>query len=381
MIGEHTRGRCAALSSIVALAACSAAPARTLDRAFVSEANTATIAVVDLDEGRVESRIEVGLLPHNLVLSPDARTLYAVLAGSQAIAVIDTATATLSRTFVTAPVPHTRDDGTVIQPHIDQAAFGHTTCYDCHRDGGAAPRYVGGRPFGLRLSADGTRLFVAHINTGELVVFDPESGARRGAVALAPVGDVKEPTAVDLLGDEALVGMRATQPSRVPGLVRRLDALTLAPRGDIPSGANPVEVRALPALGLALCTRFDSNLVSAVSAAGETATVTVAGGPLGLTPLPDGRVLVLGYYSSSISLLDMARATAQTFAPTRDGLPLDNPTHAAVGTDPDIAWVVQSGTDAHLVALDVAGRRVQRSVPVNGLSYDVAIVRGSQAGR
>jgi DNA-binding beta-propeller fold protein YncE len=358
---------------VVVATAC--APA-THDRGFVSETATGTIAIVNLDEARVEQRIEVGLLPHNLVLSPDGRTLYATVVGSQAIAVIDTRRGALRETWLTAPVPSRRDDGSLIQPHVDTGAFGHTTCYDCHRDGGARPRYVGGRPFALRLSVDGARLFVAHLNTGELAVLDTATGARLAATALAPAGEVKEPASLDLLGDELLVSMRATQPTTVSGLIRRLDPETLAVRGDTPSGANPVELRALPSLGIAAVTRFDSDLLSELDASGEVASVKVANGPLGVTLLGGDRLLVLGYYSNAVSVVDLRRGLADTWALVQDGLPLVNPTHAAVGTESGIAWVVQSGTDARLAAIDLAARRVVRTLPINGLSYDVAIVPG-----
>jgi DNA-binding beta-propeller fold protein YncE len=381
MTRRQLEPRCAALLGAVALllaAGCTSASTRpTLDRAFVSETASATIAVLDLDKGLVEQRIEVGLLPHNLVLSPDRQTLYTALAGSQSVAVVDTASATLKATWLTAPVPERRDDGSVIQQHLDRGAFTHTTCYDCHRDGGAKPRYVGARPVGLRLSADGARLYVSHLNSGELVVLDTATGARLAATTLAPVGAVKEPAGLDLLGDELYVSMRATQPTHVPGLVRRLDAQTLAVRGDLPSGANPVEVRAAPALGVALVTRFDSNQLSLVNAGGEAASVTVANGPLGVLGLPGDRALVLGYYSNAVSVVDLHGGPADTWSLTLDGTPLANPTHAALGSDPGLAWVVQSGTDAHLIALDLVARRVVRSLPIDALSYDVAIIPGA----
>lgn len=365
------------LVGALALAACTcAAPSSkpTLDRAFVSEAATATIAVVDLDEGRVTRRIEVGLLPHNLVLSRDQHTLYTALAGSQAIAVIDTRTQTLRDTWLSAPVPQRRDDGGVIQEHVDRGAFSHTTCYDCHRDGGAKPRYAGARPVALRLSADGTRLYVAHLNSGELAVLDTATGARVAATILSPVGPVREPAGLDILGGELFVTLRATQPSRVPGVIRRLDEKTLAPLGDVPSSANPVEVRTAPSLGMALVTRFDSDQLSEVRAGAETASVTVANGPLGVLVLPGDRALVLGYYSNSVSLVDLVGGVADTWPLSLDGKPLANPTHAALGTDPGVAWVVQSGSNAHLIALDLGGKRVLRSIPINALSFDVAIV-------
>ena len=102
--------------------------------------------MVDGSSGTVAARIEVGLLPHNLVLSSDRKSLFVAVVGSQSIAEIDVDTARLRRTMLTAPVPDRRADGTLIQEHLDRGAFSHTTCHDCHRVGGAQPKYAGDRP-------------------------------------------------------------------------------------------------------------------------------------------------------------------------------------------------------------------------------------------
>src|SRR3954462_3993578 len=81
------------------------------DRVFVSQAGSSTVLAVDGASGKALARIEVGMLPHNLVLSRDGRTLYAAVVGSQAVAEIDPATLKLRRTLLTAPVPETRADG------------------------------------------------------------------------------------------------------------------------------------------------------------------------------------------------------------------------------------------------------------------------------
>jgi len=60
------------------------------DRVFVGQAGSSTVLAVDGASGKTLARIEVGMLPHNLVLSPDGRTLYAAVVGSQAVAEIDT---------------------------------------------------------------------------------------------------------------------------------------------------------------------------------------------------------------------------------------------------------------------------------------------------
>jgi hypothetical protein len=106
-------------------------------------------------------------------------------------------------------------------------------------------------------------------------------------------------------------------------------------------------------------------------------TFAASPGPFGLTPLPDGRVLALDYYSNAVSFLDQASGGSETVKLQRaDGEPYLNPTHAALSGDGRLAWIVASGTDAHLLGMDLATRRIVRDVPIDGLSFDVAVVPG-----
>lgn len=365
--------------SWVALAACGGqTPAP--DRLFVSQAGSSTIAVIDAGSGLVASRIEVGLLPHDLLLSADRRTLYAAVVGSQAVAEIDTATGTLRRTFLTAPVPERRADGSVIQAHRDQEAFTHSTCFDCHdgRPGSPPPRYAGDRPFGLLLSPDGARLLVSHLRSGALAEIDLASGRVARTIHLAPSGEAREAVALARLGPEIYVAMRPPQPSTAQGVVRRLDAATLAVLGEAPTGADPGSLLALPGRGRVLVSNFETDTVSEHDAAGVVRRHLASPGPLGLLALPDGRgALALDYYSNALTLLDLDGGPAETLPLERDGTPYVNPTHAALSTDGRVAWIVSSGTDGHLLAFDLAARRVVRDLPIDGLSFGVAVVPGS----
>jgi DNA-binding beta-propeller fold protein YncE len=356
-------------------------PAEPADRVFVSQAGSSTLAVVDGATGVTEARIEVGMLPHNLVLSPDRRTLYAALVGSQAIAEIDVASASLRRTFLTAPVPERRLDGSVIQPHVDQSAFGATTCYGCHRPGGAQPKYAGDRPFGLLLSPDGRRLYVSHLRASRLAVLNLEDGGSiERTVFLAPAGAATEAVALARMGGELWVALRPPQPSTLPGALRRLDAATLEPIADLPTGADPGALLALPDTGRVLVSNFETNTVTMHDATGaaSAARFEAAPGPLGLLALPGGRALAIDYYWNAISFLDLAAGTSETLLLQHDdGVPYANPTNAALASDGRRAWIVSSGTDGHLLALDLASRAIVRDFAIDGLSFGVAVVPGS----
>ena len=99
-----------------------------------------------------------------------------------------------------------------------------------------------------------------------------------------------------------------------------------------------------------------------------------APGPLGLLQLDASRVLALDYYSNAVSFLDLDDGSAQTLPLEHDGLPYANPTHAALASDRQSAWLVSSGTDGHLLQLDLPSRRIVRDVSIDGLSFGVAVV-------
>jgi DNA-binding beta-propeller fold protein YncE len=350
------------------------------ERVFVSQAGSSTLLVVDAGSGQTAARIEVGMLPHNLVVSPDRRTLYAALVGSQAIAEIDVATLSLRRTLLTAPVPERRSDGSIIQPHIDQNAFTASTCFGCHHPGGSEPKYAGDRPFGLLLSADGRRLYVTHLRASRLTVLDLEAGQIESTTSLAPVGQASEVVAIDRLDDEIWVALRAPQPSTEPGALRRLNTDTFETIADLPAGADPGALLALRERRQILVSNFASNTVTMHDAdddgGGTPFHFEAAPGPLGLTQLAANRVLSLDYYSNSVSFLDLDGKSVETLPLEHDGLPYANPTNAALASDGQSAWLVSSGTDSHLLQLDLASCSIVRDVAIDGLSFGVAVIPG-----
>jgi DNA-binding beta-propeller fold protein YncE len=371
--------RVAAWVAIASAPGCapSATVASSADRVFVSQAGSSTVALVNAESRTVESRIEVGMLPHGLVLSPDKGTLYAALVGSQAIAEIDVVSASLRRTMLTRPVPDRREDGTIILPHIDQNAFLRSTCYDCHRPDGAKPKYAGDRPFGILLSPDARRLFVSHLRSTELSVLNLETGAIERTVVLEPAGEAVEAVALASIGDEIWVALRPHQPSTSPGALRRLDASTLEPLGDMPTGADPGALLALPERGRVLVSNFETDTVTEHDDAGSAVRFSAAPGPLGLLALSADRVLSLDYYSNAVSFLDLAAGTSDTLPLEHAGAIYVNPTNAALASDKESAWIVSSGTEGHLLKLDLASRRVVSDVSIDGLSFGVAVVPGS----
>jgi DNA-binding beta-propeller fold protein YncE len=365
-----------AVALVAAPLGCSDPPAAPRHRVFVSQAGSRTVAVIDPERGETIKRITVGALPHRLLVDAAGRALYVVLVGSQAIAEIDLETLALRRTFLTAPVPERRDDGTVIAPHAEQQAFTRTTCFDCHHGaaGTATPPIVGSRPFGFMLSADRSELVVCHLRTGELTVLDRPSGQLVRHVPLLPTGAAREVVDVAQVGPSLFVALRPAQPATTPGVIRRLDARTYEPQGEVPTGADPVMVLPLPDRAQVLVSNFESNTVSAFDTGGAARSYTVTPGPLGLLPLPGGhRALSLNYYSNSVSLIDLDSGVVRTVPLALGGVGFPNPTHAALSPDGRRVYIVSSGTQGRLLVFDLEQERVVRVFPIDGLSFDVAV--------
>ncbi len=379
------------LAIIAIAAACAKGPPS--DRIFVSQAGSRTVAIFDGSTGTIERRLEVGLLPHGLLRSHDGRTIFVALTGSQSVAEIDVGSGTVRRSYLTGPVPARKADGSINQAHVDKGAFsGHLSCSDCHHGapGGALPMYVGARPFGMLLSPDGRRLLVSHLRPtepdrlglepGSLAVIELATGTVERTVALGPAGAATEAVALAQVGSETWVVLRAPQPSVEPGVLRRLDPVTLAGLGDSPTGSDPVALLPLPARGTALVSNFETDTVSERRASDGAVVrdLVAAPGPLGLALLPGGRqVLALDYYFNSLSFLDLDGGPTSTIPLGAAASPYPNPTHAAIASDGESAWVVSGGTEGRLLQLQLASRTIIREVAIDGLSFDVAVAPGA----
>jgi DNA-binding beta-propeller fold protein YncE len=360
--------------ALVALNACSSLAPVTDHLVLVSQAASSTIAVIDPQKGEVIKHLTVGGLPHRLLVV--GGQVYAVLVGSQAIAEIDINSLELTRTFLTAPVPATRDDGSLIQGHIDRDAFGKTSCFVCHNTepGAAKPFIVGDRPVGMTLSSDGQRLIVSHIRGSRLSVLNRASGQLEQTKALAPAGDATELSDVARVGDKLAVTLRPAQPSSQAGALRWFKETTLETISQMPTGSDPSFILPLPDRESALVSNFETNTVSEYKPGFAPISYQVTPGPLGSRRLADGRVLTLNYYSNSVSILEINTARVETYKLELNNQVFVNPTNAAISPDGRLAYIVSSGTDAHLLVFDLQEHRVTRAISIDGLSFDVTVI-------
>ncbi len=366
----------------VPLGACTTSPvtpAVTDHLVLVSQAGSSTVAVIDPLRGETVKRITVGMLPHRLLVARSGE-VYAVLVGSQAVAEIDPVQLEVKRTMLTAPVPMTKADGSPIQGHVDRNAAGYSSCFACHNDAasGVKPLYVGGRPVGLTLSPDERELVVSHLRETRLSVLNRSSGALERTWSLTPAGTANEAADIARVGSRYAVSLRPKQPSTVAGALRWLDSsfmpLSVAPLSDQPLGSDPSALLPLEKRNSVLISNFESNTVTEFRADTAGEATGVEPGPLGALSLPDGRVLVLNYYSNSLSVVNLETHASQTVALRMNAQTFVNPTHAALSPSGRTAYIVSSGTDGHLLVFDLATLTIVRAIPIDGLSFDVAVI-------
>lgn len=374
---------CAGMLFVASLSACGgknggsgAIPLAT--ELYISKPAAQSILRINATEGKAIKETLVGMLPHNFLLSQDGSKFYVVLVGSQAVAELDTSTGEVLRTFLTEPVPKVRADNSVIQGHLDQDAFSHTTCYDCHRagSGGPNPAIVGSRPFGIAISKDGKTMYVTNGQSGNLSVIDIATGTLKNLVFLQPNDTAREPTDLALLEDQLFVTLRPPLPSTSAGAVRRLDVATLAVLSDTPTGANAGVILADTVRHQTYVSNFETNTISRFDAQGALLNrVTVGSGPFGQRLLSDpDQMMVANYYASSISLINLSDNQTQTIPLIFKSKPYANPTHVALDANRRTAYIVSSGTVGNLLTFDLELQQVISAVPIGSLPFDVMTV-------
>ena len=149
--------------------------------------NNNAIVVLDLAGGRVAATLALDKTPRGLTVSPDGKSMYFSLAGSDAIQVLDTATNTIATQITVGAVPHqiafTPDHAyaLVVVQGTNQLAIIDAASRRVVKDVtvGKFPHWVG-------LTSDGALAYVTNEGANTVSVVDM---ARQQVVATIPVGN------------------------------------------------------------------------------------------------------------------------------------------------------------------------------------------------
>src|SRR5579864_3287 len=122
------------------------------------------VRVVDVQSGKVISRVAVGRMPRGIAVSPDGRRLYITNAWSDTVSVIDTTTLQVVQTLPTGPEPSgvvSDSNGTTL--YVANRLSGDVSVIDL-KSGQETKRLLAGRGASyLALSPDGKWIYCTHI--------------------------------------------------------------------------------------------------------------------------------------------------------------------------------------------------------------------------
>lgn len=283
--------------------------------AYVANANNSTVAVIDTASNTITATIPVGRAPVSLALTPNRAFLYVVNDGANTVSVVDTAT-----NAVVATVP------------------------------------VGSAPFAIAMSPSGALAYVANLRGNSVSVIDT---ATNTVVATVPVG--RNPEGVAITPDGAFVYVTNDSDNNVSVI----DTATLTVVTTVPAGRLPGPVAVSPDGTLVYVGIFVSPGVGGISVISTatntvTATVNVGNQPFGIAFTPSGAfAYVANFVGSSVSVIDTATTTV--VATISSGAAR---TPAADAVTPDGAFVYTANFNSNNVSvIDTATNTITTVIP------------------
>ena len=390
------------------LSACSPEPHAPRHFLAITHPALNRLTFFDLDERRVVGALPTQKLPHDMLLSPDGRTLFVVASGSQCMSLYDLSAPALwreaarfmrrdsvrssiadtlapghprvamppRRTRPPAPAPtgpilnpdpvqalapaivhHVLTDTLIppraAAPHSSVGAVRGRVCYDCH------DRSVGGKPFGPMFSKDRTLIYLVQLAYRNIVVFDARSGAIRRTIPLdlptqyAPVElwiAPGESTAFVTCRDE--IGMSRR------GRILVVDLASGAVKRSIVGGIYPWHMVPDASGRRLLVNNFQSSQLSVVDVerAAIVDSISVQNGPAAMAFLPGrGALAVTCFYTDRLLIVNLDTHKVEQTLDVGS-----NPTSLEISPDGRTAWILCGGEGAldvvDLVASRVIGR-------------------------
>jgi YVTN family beta-propeller protein len=279
-------------------------------RAYVSNEDDGTVAVVSLEDLKVLAAVPVGKRPRGLVLSRDGTRLYVAVSGmpkcpppmsdaqcaqlprddaADAIAVVDTARLAPLAHFAGVSDPErvelSRDGRTLYVTEEDAA---QVAVLDSHTGAVLAHIPVGHEPEGVRISPDGRSLLVTSEADNTVSVIDVRRNEVRRTVS---VGKRPRDAAFSADGHVAFV------PGEADGSLYRVSVATDAPATrllEFPAPARPMGIALDAQRHRLYVSTGRGGSIALISGAGDNllGQMTVGGRPWGIALSADGQRLV-----------------------------------------------------------------------------------------
>lgn len=288
-------------------------------RAYVTNAGSNTVSVIDLNDHAVIAHLPVGVYPRGITVSPDG-LVYIASQLSNIVSVIRMVDNTVIAAIPTAKGPYgvavSPDGKEVYATHAGHfPTFGTTvSVIDAKARKAVATIPVGNQPMGIVASPDGKRLYVANqwgvvdvnnTRTSGLSVIEISSRKSR-TIEL----DDGMATGIAISPDGAYVYVAHEMPTGIIRVVRTSDLATVA---KVKVGNGPFGVAVSPdgktVYAANLGTAEGDETVSVIRTSDWTVveTITVGKVPVGIAVSPDGRkVVAANRRSNTISIIDTA---------------------------------------------------------------------------
>ena len=278
-----------------------------------------SITVIDASTNAIITTLTGIEGPHNLQVSPDGETVWAVSGHDSTAVKIDARTYALLASVPTGAHPAhiilTSDENTA---YVTNSEDDSVTAIDVASATVIATIPVGEYPHGLRPSPDGRWVYVANTNGTTLSVIDT---ATNNAVADIEVG--QRPVQVAFSPDGAFVYVSLN----AENAVGKVDVATRALVDTLEVGVGPIQVFVTPDSQYLLVanqgTEADpSTTVSIVDTATFSVvnTVETGAGAHGVVVEPSGRyAYITNIYDNSVSVLDIAAQQVIRSVPTGSG--------------------------------------------------------------
>lgn len=272
-----------------------------------------SLSVIDTASNAVVTTL-VGIKhPHNVQVSHDGSTVYAV-SGSNLVVAIDASTYT-----VRAVAPTGQAQAHVIEApsgriYVTNANDGTVSVYEGPELSPVGEIALGDMPHGLRAAAGGSVIVVANTMAGRLDLIDPATDQLTGSV---PVGTAPAQVAVTADGRYAFSGITD------PPAVVKVDLVSRTVVGSVPVPTAPVQLYLTQDQRTVLSAdqgtlEKPGHTVSVIDTAAMTlrGTVTTGSGPHGVVIDASGtRAWVTNTFDDTVSVIDLTNlAAAATLA-------------------------------------------------------------------
>jgi YVTN family beta-propeller protein len=295
--------------------------------AFVTNAGSDSVSVIDISSNTVTTSVPVGFFPTEISASPAGDLVFVPLYSDDAIMAIDTSTNSLLNT-ISLP-------------------------------GGSKPTGIATAPSGL--------VYVVNFSTAVVSIIDPAIMLPIEMVTTGSLFPVN--VAVAPNGDYAYI-INAVGPKNV----KVLDLSTNTLAATINSGNQSLGVAVSPDSSTVYVTNTIQNTISVISTASNTVTATIAlppgSFPRGVAFSPDGtHAYVVEQGTSSLSVINVSTHTMTNNIPLTSN---SDPFNVAITPDGLFAYVTQTLANS-IAVVDLTALTMTTTIDVDTLPFGITI--------